>query len=81
MTDLDLDDVAATSPKAAAELAALRAECASLRGLLAEANEHLPIAAASWHEEPQYSDQVDSALGLIRRINAVITAQTQGQRA
>lgn len=32
MSDLDLDDVAATSPLAAAELAALRAEVEALKG-------------------------------------------------
>jgi hypothetical protein len=44
----------------------------SLLALLKKARTHLPLAAASWNEEPQYKCHVDAVLALIGDIDAAL---------
>lgn len=45
-------------------------------GLLQKARQQLPLAAASWNEEPQYQPNVDAVLALIAEIDAAIAKAT-----
>jgi hypothetical protein len=49
-------------------------EAPDLLDLLRKARQHLPLAAASWNEEPEYAIHTDAVLTLMRDIDAVIAA-------
>jgi len=56
--------------------ARLIAEAPIMLALLRRARQQLPLAAACWHEEPQYAANVESVLALISEIQAAIANVT-----
>jgi len=56
--------------------ARLIAEAPTMFDLLRRARQQLPLAAASWNEEPKYAANVEAVLALIYEIQAAIANVT-----